>query len=89
MGVLGGVTVAFGLVIFVNYLDDTIRSQDDVEVFLKLPFLGYVSNIKSNSILERDLQSHLHPQSNAAEGFRPSVQLFRCLKAGIDFGSFQ
>lgn len=85
MGVLGGVTVAFGLVIFVNYLDDTIRSQDDVEVFLKLPFLGYVSNIKSNSILERDLQSHLHPQSNAAEGFRTIRATLSLLKGGDRF----
>lgn len=85
MGVLGGVTVAFGLVMFVNYLDDTIRSQDDVEVFLKLPFLGYVSNIKSNSIVERDLQSHLHPQSNAAEGFRTIRATLSLLKGADRF----
>src|SRR5207249_9402986 len=30
----------------------------------------YIPNIKTNSVLERDLQAHLHPQSNAAEGFR-------------------
>lgn len=85
MGVLGGVTVAFGLVMFVNYLDDTIRSQDDVEVFLKLPFLGYVSNIKSNSIVERDLQAHLHPQSNAAEGFRTIRATLSLLKGADRF----
>ena len=85
MGVFGGVTVAFGLVMFVNYLDDTIRSQDDVEVFLKLPFLGYVSNIKSNSIVERDLQSHLHPQSNAAEGFRTIRATLSLLKGADRF----
>src|SRR6185369_3124074 len=32
--------------------------------------LGYIPNIKTNSVVERDLQAHLHPQSNAAEGFR-------------------
>jgi capsular exopolysaccharide synthesis family protein len=41
-----------------------------VETYLRLPFLGYIPNIKTNSVVERDLQSHLHPQSNAAEGFR-------------------
>jgi succinoglycan biosynthesis transport protein ExoP len=70
LGVFGGLGVALALAFFVNYLDDSIKSQDDVENYLRLPFLGYVPNIKSNSVIERDLQAHLHPQSNAAEGFR-------------------
>ena len=70
LGLIGGLGVAIGLAFFVNYLDDSIKSQDDVETYLRLPFLGYVPNIKTNSVVERDLQAHLHPQSNAAEGFR-------------------
>ncbi len=70
MGFFGGLAVAIGLAFFVNYLDDSIKTQDDVEQYLRLPFLGYVPNIKSNSVIERDLQSHVHPQSTAAEGFR-------------------
>src|SRR5881396_603469 len=70
LGVVGGLVVAIGLAFFVNYLDDSIKSQDDVETYLRLPFLGYIPNIKTNSVLERDMQAHLHPQSNAAEGFR-------------------
>ncbi|MGV3774028.1 MAG: GumC family protein [Verrucomicrobiales bacterium] len=70
MGVMGGVAVSLGLAFFVSYLDDSIKSQDDVETYLRVPFLGYVPNIKTNSVVERDLQAHLHPQSNAAEGFR-------------------
>ena len=69
-GFFGGLVMSCGLAFFVNYLDDSIKSQDDVEIYLKMPFLGYVPNIKSNSVIERDLQSHLHPQSSAAEGFR-------------------
>lgn len=70
LGLIGGLGIAVGLAFFVNYLDDSIKSQDDVETYLRLPFLGYVPNIKTNSVVERDLQAHLHPQSNAAEGFR-------------------
>lgn len=69
-GVLGGLVVSLGLAFFVSYLDDSIKSQDDIETHLRLPFLGYIPNIKTNSVVERDLQAHLHPQSNAAEGFR-------------------
>src|SRR5262249_31004488 len=70
LGLVGGLGIAVGLAFFVNYLDDSIKSQDDVETYLRLPFLGYIPNIKTNSVVERDLQAHLHPQSNAAEGFR-------------------
>jgi capsular exopolysaccharide synthesis family protein len=70
IGVVGGMGISLGLAFFVSYLDDSIKSQDDVESYLRLPFLGYVPNIKTNSLVERDLQAHLHPQSNAAEGFR-------------------
>ncbi len=70
LGVVGGLGVAIGLAFFVNYLDDSIKNQDDIETYLRLPFLGYIPNIKTNSVLERDMQAHLHPQSNAAEGFR-------------------
>ncbi len=70
LGTIGGIIVACGLAFFVNYLDDSIKTQDDVEIYLRMPFLGYVPNIKSNSVIERDLQAHLHPQSTAAEGFR-------------------
>ena len=70
LGMVGGLGVALGLAFFVNYLDDSIKSQDDVETYLRLPFLGYVPNIKAANVQERDLQAHIHPQSNGAEGFR-------------------
>lgn len=69
-GMIGGLAVSLALALFVSYLDDSIKSQEDIEAFLRLPFLGYIPNIKTNSVVERDLQAHLHPQSNAAEGFR-------------------
>lgn len=70
LGVFCGLAAACGLAFFVNYMDDSIKTQEDVETYLRIPFLGYVSNIKSNSVIERDLQAHLHPQSTSAEGFR-------------------
>jgi capsular exopolysaccharide synthesis family protein len=80
LGMVLAVVASIGLALFVNYLDDSIKSQDDVETYLRLPFLGYVPNIKSNSIVERYLNSHLHPQSNAAESFRT-------VRAAISLGS--
>jgi succinoglycan biosynthesis transport protein ExoP len=70
LGVIGGLGLGFAFAFFANYMDDSVKSQDDIETYLKLNFLGYIPNIKTNSLVERDMQAHLHPQSNAAEGFR-------------------
>ena len=69
-GIMAGLMIGFSLAFSVHYLDDSIKSQEDIEGFLKLPFLGYIPNIKTTSIIERDMQAHLHPQSNSAEAFR-------------------
>lgn len=70
MGIVGGIGLALALAFFVNYLDDSIKSQDDIETYLKLNFMGYIPNIKSNSVVERDLQAHIAPQSTSSESFR-------------------
>ena len=70
LGVVGGMGISLALAFFVSCLDDSIKSQEDIESYLRVPFLGYIPNIKTNSVVERDLQAHLHPQSNAAEAFR-------------------
>ena len=70
MSAFGGLAVAVGFAFLMSFLDDSVKTQEDVEQYLKLPFLGYVPNIKSSSMIERDLQAHLHPTSGPAEGFR-------------------
>lgn len=70
LGILAGLGVGLSLAFFVNYLDDSIKSQDDIETWLGLPFLGYVPNIKAGNLHERDLHAHLHPRSSASESFR-------------------
>ena len=68
--ILAGLGLALVGAFFISYLDDSIKSQEDVENILHVPFLGYIPNIKSTSVVERDLQAHLHPTSSSAEGFR-------------------
>ena len=52
-GLVGGLATALALAFFVNYLDDSIKSQEDVETYLRVNFLGYIPNIKSTSVVER------------------------------------
>lgn len=70
LGIAGGLLVGLGLAFFVDYLDDSVKNQEDVETILRLPFLGYIPNIKAADWCERDLYAHIHPRSSAAESFR-------------------
>lgn len=70
LGVLSGLGLGFGLAFFVAYLDDSVKTQDDIENHLRLPFLGYIPNIRASNLAERDLHAHLQPRSAASEGFR-------------------
>ncbi|MBW1872153.1 MAG: GumC family protein, partial [Deltaproteobacteria bacterium] len=70
IGLLGGVGLAF----FLEYLDNTIKNQEDVERYLQIPFLGIVPSIKLDPHLEegettfhRDNYLVSHPKSSVAE----------------------
>ena len=69
-GLFGGLVIGVGFAFFAHFVDDTIKSQEDVELGLGVDFLGFVPNIRTNNLSERMLQSHLHPQSNSSESFR-------------------
>ncbi len=70
--IIGGV---FGLVLgfAVDYLDNTLKSQQQVEQLLGLPFLGILPEIKENKgsrladLAERDHYILAHPRSSLAE----------------------
>ncbi|NOZ85834.1 MAG: polysaccharide biosynthesis tyrosine autokinase [Deltaproteobacteria bacterium] len=69
IGLLGGVGLAF----LMEHLDNTLKSQEDVENVVGLPFLGLVPSIKNvnkgNKHLpgKVDLYVHEHPKSSMAE----------------------
>lgn len=72
IGLLGGIAVAFA----VDYLDNTVKSQDQVERVIGLPFLGIVPTVKmvksdkKQELYERDLYVVAHPRSTTAECWR-------------------
>jgi len=70
VGLLGGIGLAF----FLEYLDNTVKNQEDVERYLKVPFLGIVPSIKLDPHVEegestsrRDNYLVSHPKSSVAE----------------------
>jgi capsular exopolysaccharide synthesis family protein len=66
LGLVGGLSLAFGL----EYMDDTVSSQAEIEERLGLPFLGLLPAIPEDIApdpLSRDLHMHRHPNSSVAE----------------------
>jgi succinoglycan biosynthesis transport protein ExoP len=63
VGSIGGVFAAF----FVEYMDDTIKSPEDVEKLLALPFLGYVPATEKE---EGPIYMFAGPRASIAEAYR-------------------
>jgi succinoglycan biosynthesis transport protein ExoP len=49
LGALAGALIALGLVLAIDYLDDTVKTPEDITRRLKLPFLGLVPAVKGNT----------------------------------------
>ena len=68
ISLLGGSALAFLL----EYLDDSIKGNEDIEKYLKLPLLGIVPSAKldKKDIKEKDLIAHRKPKSEVSEAYR-------------------
>ncbi|MCZ6689272.1 MAG: polysaccharide biosynthesis tyrosine autokinase [Planctomycetota bacterium] len=68
LGAIGGIGAAF----LIEFLDESVRTVEDVNTSLKLPVLGYVPRIsgKAGDVTGRDLISHREPKSTISEYFR-------------------
>ena len=60
---MGGVFAAF----FVEYMDDTIKSSEDIEKVLAMPFLGYVPSTDKE---EGPIYMFSGPRASIAEAYR-------------------
>ena len=70
VGIVGGIILGVGLAFLVNLLDDSIKTQDDIERYLRLDYLGHVPKVDSKISHDRSLYAHLQPQSDVSENFR-------------------
>jgi capsular exopolysaccharide synthesis family protein len=74
-------SVSFGLVVLLDTLDDRINSQEDIERYIQLPFLGSIFKIKKVKDESKRMLIVLHePLSETAEAFKN-------LRVGINFAT--
>ena len=69
VGAFGGIGLAF----FLEYLDDSARTVEDIERVVKWPFIGNIPDIGSKDDLkefEKDTFVHIRPKDPVAEVYR-------------------
>ena len=49
LALFGGVTMAFGLSFFFEYLDNRIKTPEDIKTYLGLPFLGMIPQVSKKA----------------------------------------
>jgi non-specific protein-tyrosine kinase len=64
-----GLVLAVGGVFLIEYLDDTIKTPDDVSKTVDLPTLGAIARIEGHEYPEK-LVSVTHPRSSISEAYR-------------------
>lgn len=70
LGVLTALMITVGVIAFVEYLDDTVKSPEDVAAFTGLSTLGLVRRFAKTSQPSEQLRIVVDPRSAAAESYR-------------------
>lgn len=65
-----GLLIAGGIAFLIEYLDDTIRTPEDIEKNLKLPVIGYIGEMETQKGESTDAHVLYHPRSPVSEAFR-------------------
>ncbi len=70
LGAMVGLMLAAGTVFLVEYLDDTLKTPEDVERILGVPVLGFVADMRVSRKKADDIYILRQPRSPVAEAFR-------------------
>ena len=71
-GVMLGLFLGVVLAFLLEYLDSTVKTAEDIETYVRLPFLGYVPSAKREAKVAKDIDllCHKMPRSRIAEAYR-------------------
>ena len=67
-GLLGGMAVAF----FLEYMDDTVKTKEELQKVTDTPLFGVIPNISARrtDVAKKDLYAYSQPKSTISEAFR-------------------
>lgn len=69
-GALVGMLLGIGLVVLLEYFNDTVKSEEEAEALTGLPTLGQIGNIEKVDEPQDVLVTILYPRSPVAEAYR-------------------
>jgi len=75
-----GLMLAAGIVFLVEYLDDTLKTMEDVERILQLPVIGFIAEIEHQKETDGGVYVSRQPRS-------PVSEAFRLLRTNLEFAS--
>lgn len=70
LAILVGLVMGTSLGFFIEYLDTTIKSPEDIKEILKSRLLGVIPNIREEDEFKKDKIMHLEPSSPVSEAYR-------------------
>jgi capsular exopolysaccharide synthesis family protein len=77
-----GLMLAAGLAFLIEYLDDTLKTPDDVERALQVPVLGFIAEMQYKKKSAEEVYVSRQPRS-------PVSEAFRSLRTNLEFASVQ
>jgi len=77
-----GLMLAAGIVFLIEYLDDTLKTPEDVERALGLPVLGFVAEMQYKKNSAEEVYVTRQPRS-------PVSEAFRSLRTNLEFAAVQ
>lgn len=80
LGGLAGLILGLSLAFLFEHLDNSVKTPEDVERYLKLPLLGFVPQISNGRGRTVDLITHHNPRSTVSEAYR-------AIRTGVLFSS--
>jgi capsular exopolysaccharide synthesis family protein len=70
LAIMAGLVMGTGLAFFVDYLDTTIKSPEDIKEILGSHFLGAIPEMKEEDELKRDKMAYLEAKSPISESYK-------------------
>jgi len=72
VALIASIFLSVAICFLLEYLDSTLKTSEDIELYTKLPFLGYIPSAKKEVKSQRDtdLVAQLKPHSRVVESFR-------------------
>jgi len=75
------------LTLFIDYLDNTVKTQDDVEKHIKLPYLGYVPFVKEQLADKKAINAKQYILVNPLEQKSALLEALRNIRTSIIFSA--